>query len=269
MVIPSFDKLSSQQRLLLSNAQAAIAMDLRQVHRVFKDETRSRLVELLAEKGHLSYTDIQRLLAIKNTGKLNYHIRVLEDLIQKDPQTGMYSLSEKGKVAAQFATKFDVANHGPPTGVVLIGVLMIIGGFGTAVGSAPSLASCFVGGGACQGAVVVDLLSTFLVLVIYGFASAGNGVGLLTGRRWARRAAIYVSIAMVFVYAGEIIAVTMLTGGSSLQMSDLVETIPLLAVAVPIPAIIIYYLTRPRIKNYFGLEGAGLGGAAAAERGSL
>jgi len=157
------------------------------VHKVFKDETRFRLVELLQENGHLSYSDIQRLLAIKNTGKLNYHLKVLDDLIQKDFETGMYSLSEKGKVAAQFVTRFEVASHGPPTGVVVIGVLMIIGGFGTAIGAAPSLASCFVGGGTCQGATLFDLLFTFLVLVIYGFASAGSGVGLLIGRRWARR----------------------------------------------------------------------------------
>ena len=45
------------------------------LHNILKDETRRKMVLLLNEKGHLSYTDFMRELEISNTGRLNYHLK--------------------------------------------------------------------------------------------------------------------------------------------------------------------------------------------------
>ncbi len=74
---------------------------LESLHRTLKDETRRKIICLLNEKGSLSYTDLLNLLEIKNTGKLNYHLKILNELLTKN-QEGLYALSEKGKLAAGF-----------------------------------------------------------------------------------------------------------------------------------------------------------------------
>ena len=59
----------------------------------------------LNEKGSLSYTDLMESLQISSTGTLNYHLKVLGDLIEKD-EAGQYRLAEKGKLASRFLTEF-------------------------------------------------------------------------------------------------------------------------------------------------------------------
>jgi hypothetical protein len=44
------------------------------------------------------------IVGITNTGKLNYHLKILGDLIKKD-ESGKYSLSEKGQLAVQVLQK--------------------------------------------------------------------------------------------------------------------------------------------------------------------
>jgi len=70
------------------------------LHKVLKDETRRRIVLLLNEKGSLSYTDLMNTLEIDNTGRMNYHLKVLDDLIAKR-ENGQYALTEKGKLSSQ------------------------------------------------------------------------------------------------------------------------------------------------------------------------
>ena len=74
-----------------------MSVDLSRLHGVLRDKTRARALELLRDNGTLSYSELQRLLGIKHTGKLNYHLGVLGDLLDKDETTGRYALSEKGK----------------------------------------------------------------------------------------------------------------------------------------------------------------------------
>jgi hypothetical protein len=50
------------------------------------------------------------LLQIGHTGKLNYHLKVLGDLLVKDEHTGRYSLGEKGKLAVELLSKFQTVN---------------------------------------------------------------------------------------------------------------------------------------------------------------
>ncbi|MEM2130066.1 MAG: winged helix-turn-helix domain-containing protein [Candidatus Bathyarchaeia archaeon] len=78
---------------------------LASLHKILKDETRRKAVLLLSQKGVLSYTELMDELGIASTGLLNYHLKVLGDLLAKN-EAGQYSLTERGKLAARFLTEF-------------------------------------------------------------------------------------------------------------------------------------------------------------------
>ena len=83
-----------------------MSVDISRLHGVLRDRTRARILEFLEERGSLSYAELQNLLQISHTGKLNYHLKVLGDLVMKDAQSGRYSLGDKGKIAVQLLSKF-------------------------------------------------------------------------------------------------------------------------------------------------------------------
>lgn len=75
------------------------------LHKVLKDETRQKIILLLQEKGSLSYVDLMKALGITNTGKMNYHLRVLSNLLTKK-EDGQYALTEKGTLASRLLLEF-------------------------------------------------------------------------------------------------------------------------------------------------------------------
>ena len=109
-------------------------VDWASLHKILSDTTRRSILELLAEKESLTYTDVMTLLQITNTGRLNYHLKALGSLISKD-ESGRYHLTEQGRQAASLLRTFP--ERAPPerkltgvkvaTAVVLIltGVLLI------------------------------------------------------------------------------------------------------------------------------------------------
>ena len=109
-------------------------VDWASLHKILSDTTRRSILELLAEKESLTYTDMMTLLQITNTGRLNYHLKVLGSLISKD-EGGRYRLTEQGRQAASLLSTFP--ERVPPerklTGVkvatavvlILVGVLLI------------------------------------------------------------------------------------------------------------------------------------------------
>jgi len=82
-----------------------VEIDWPALHKIIGDTTRRNILELLARKGVLSYTDIMSLLNITNTGRLNYHLKILGELIEKDVE-GRYRLTEKGRLAAELLQTF-------------------------------------------------------------------------------------------------------------------------------------------------------------------
>jgi len=80
------------------------------LHKILKDKTRQKIVILLDEKGCLSYTDLMAGLGNVSTGLLNYHLKVLDDLLSKD-QDGKYLLTEKGKLASRLLLEFPEQNR--------------------------------------------------------------------------------------------------------------------------------------------------------------
>jgi hypothetical protein len=55
-------------------------------------------------------------LGITNTGQLNYHLKVLGDLIRREGPEGKYELTEKGGVALDFLDKFKTLTNGIDSG---------------------------------------------------------------------------------------------------------------------------------------------------------
>jgi DNA-binding transcriptional ArsR family regulator len=111
-------------------------IDWSSLHKILSDTTRRNILELLAEKRELSYTEIMALLRITNTGRLNYHLKALSALVSKDDQ-GKYSLTERGKLAANLLKTFP--ERAPPEKkkrsavktiaaalLILIGVVLIL-----------------------------------------------------------------------------------------------------------------------------------------------
>lgn len=84
---------------------AVMRSGLASLHKILKDATRQRIILLLKEKGNLSYTELMDTLGILSTGTLNYHLKVLDDLLIKN-ESGQYTLTEKGKLASRLLLEF-------------------------------------------------------------------------------------------------------------------------------------------------------------------
>jgi DNA-binding transcriptional ArsR family regulator len=82
-----------------------MSLGIASLNKILKDETRRKIVLLLNEKGSLSYTDLMDSLRITSTGNLNYHLKVLSDLLEKN-EASQYMLNEKGKLASRFLVEF-------------------------------------------------------------------------------------------------------------------------------------------------------------------
>jgi|WetSurMetagenome_2_1015567.scaffolds.fasta_scaffold94748_2 hypothetical protein len=82
------------------------------LHKILKDKTREQIVRLLNDKGPLAYTELMETMGIHSTGSLNYHLKVLSDLIDKN-ENSQYILSDKGKLAARLLEEFP---NGQPSG---------------------------------------------------------------------------------------------------------------------------------------------------------
>ena len=80
-------------------------MDFGSLSDVLKHPVRRKIILALFERGDLSYVDLMNFVGVSNTGKFNYHLKILGDLIEKD-QNGRYTLTEKGRMAAQLLQKF-------------------------------------------------------------------------------------------------------------------------------------------------------------------
>jgi len=89
-----------------------LSEDLSRLHKILKDNTRTKILEVLEQKAPLTYGELLEQSGITNTGRLNYHLKVLGDLVSKDGQTGKYGLSEKGRLAIDFLGKFRMASMG-------------------------------------------------------------------------------------------------------------------------------------------------------------
>ena len=80
-------------------------VELSGLHKILKDPTRREILKLINDKGPLPYGELMSLAEVTNTGRFNYHLKVLGDLVEKLGD-GRYSLTERGRLAFQMLDEF-------------------------------------------------------------------------------------------------------------------------------------------------------------------
>lgn len=88
-----------------------LSVDLGNLHSVLKDHSRRKILAALKERGALTYTELLGVLGTTHTGRLNYHLKVLGDLITKDDGS-RYVLTEKGETAVKILSRFPAESGG-------------------------------------------------------------------------------------------------------------------------------------------------------------
>ena len=81
----------------LSSCRSTDCIDA-SLHETLTDETRRKIVSLLRENGTLSYTELMKAAQVSSSGQMNYHLKVLGDVLSTD-EKGQYLLTEKGVFA--------------------------------------------------------------------------------------------------------------------------------------------------------------------------
>jgi len=84
-----------------------------EIHEALAHRIRRRIVECLQER-NLSFHELLKLLALTDHGKLGFHLRALRGLVEREPSTGRYRLTERGQLAAELIwdTRFLIASPG-------------------------------------------------------------------------------------------------------------------------------------------------------------
>ncbi len=80
-------------------------MSLSALHKILKDPTRREIIKCLNDKGPLPYVELMEFAKVTNTGRSNYHLKVLSGLIEK-LDDGSYTLTERGRLAVQMLDEF-------------------------------------------------------------------------------------------------------------------------------------------------------------------
>ena len=154
-----------------------MSVDLQSLHKILKHSIRRRIVLTLLEKKASTYIELMNIVEVENTGKLNYHLKVLGDLIEKD-ENGKYRLTEKGHLASQLLLRFPEkkSEHMPLRGgdAILLG---FVGLLLTIIN--PGILIIFLAGSL---GVAIIYLQTIIVL-IYTVTVAGGIIWWLTVRR--------------------------------------------------------------------------------------
>lgn len=82
-----------------------MAVEFPALHKVLKDPTRREILRCLSDKGPLPYVELMSSAEVTNTGRFNYHLKVMNGLLEKQSD-GRYGLTERGRLAVQMLDKF-------------------------------------------------------------------------------------------------------------------------------------------------------------------
>lgn len=156
------------------------------LHKMLSDATRRSILELLAERGPLAYTDVMTILRITNTGRLNYHLKVLGTLLSKDEE-GRYLLTDRGRQAAALLKAFP--ERAPPEQrltalkvvtaavLVLVGVILVASFVGV-LSAAPLTASTTETSRGSSGLRIIPANTTVLMM---GLGPSGGSYSVSWG----------------------------------------------------------------------------------------
>lgn len=105
-LLGTFDYRISQKSLNYpTDNSLSMSNRLASLYKILKDEKRQKIIVLLNEKGSVGYTELLDASETGSTGLLNYHLKVLGDLITKN-EKGEYLLTDKGKLASSVLLNF-------------------------------------------------------------------------------------------------------------------------------------------------------------------
>jgi len=76
-----------------------------ELHKILKDSTRKDILKCINEKAPLTYVELMELAKVTNTGRFNYHLKILGELIEKQSD-GRYVLTERGHLAVRLINEF-------------------------------------------------------------------------------------------------------------------------------------------------------------------
>ena len=110
-----------------------MTVEFEALHKILKDPTRRSILRILNSKGPLPYVELMELAEITNTGRFNYHLKVLGSLTEKMAD-GRYTLNERGRLAVQLLDNFP-ERAAKPRGqkrkrrrlLVAVAVLLLVG----------------------------------------------------------------------------------------------------------------------------------------------
>ena len=71
------------------------------LHRALSHPIRRQIIECLQKQKALSFYELLQCAPTSNHGKLGFHLRALEELIEHEPSTSKYRLTDRGKLAAE------------------------------------------------------------------------------------------------------------------------------------------------------------------------
>jgi hypothetical protein len=86
-----------------------LSVDIPRPGKTLNDQTRLEILRVLRQDGPMSYVDLLDTLKITNTGRLDFHLKVLGDLVRKDGQDGRYELLVVGAVVGAMMTRLTVS----------------------------------------------------------------------------------------------------------------------------------------------------------------
>jgi hypothetical protein len=144
--------------------------------KVLKDSTRQRIVFLLLRQQPLTYVELMTQSKVSNTGRFNYHLKILADFLEKGDD-GEYRLTEKGYHAAQLLANGPTWDLGRNNKINLRSVFLI-GTFGFAlILLNPAILENFI------GVLLVVGLWPSILIAFYGFFVPGAFMWFLTNNR--------------------------------------------------------------------------------------
>lgn len=101
-----------------------LTVDFETFNDVLKHPIRRKVIITLGVHKSLSYVELLNITLAANTGKFNYHLKILGDLITKD-NDGKYNLTEKGQLALDFLQKFPEKKPTPSTSLHMADAALI------------------------------------------------------------------------------------------------------------------------------------------------
>jgi len=145
------------------------------------------------------------------------------------------------EISSSRSTNNDLTRH-RPTGITILGILLVIAGAFTQLGGIIAFETAFAQG---SGSILTVLGTSFIPLAIeiLCIASFVVAYGLFTGKSWAWLAAVALSTVGLVVNIISLVIPNMFTIAGAL-------------VGIAINAIVLYYLSRGNVRQYFGNKAA-------------